>query len=84
MSQPREYGSRYANKRLHLRGAGGKFRKARAEDLGIGGACPVCSHLLLRHYDGDLNERPLDPGKFRYRCFTCEPLHEESKPKEEK
>lgn len=63
---------RYANKRMLFR-SGGRFRKAQAADLGIGGVCPNCNHLLLRHYDGDETKYPLDPAKWRYRCFTCEP-----------
>jgi hypothetical protein len=51
------------------------------QDIGIGGVCEVCNHLLLRHYNGDENERPLDPRGFRYRCFTCEPLTEAEKAK---
>lgn len=43
------------------------------QDIGVGGVCPTCQHLLLRHYDGDETQRPLDPAKWRYRCFTCEP-----------
>lgn len=45
-------------------------------DLGIGGVCENCNHLLLRHYDGDPREAFPDPRKFRNRCFTCEPLTE--------
>jgi hypothetical protein len=41
--------------------------------MGIGGVCKVCGHLLLEVYEGDKNERFVDPMKFRYRCFTCEP-----------
>lgn len=66
--------SKYANKRLHLRTHGGRFRRAVPADLGIGGVCPNCNHLLLRHYDGDERQRPVDPRRIRYRCFTCEPL----------
>lgn len=65
--------SRYPNKRPHLRAPGGQFRQAVPEDLGIGGVCPNCNHLLLRHYDGDERQRPVDPRRIRYRCFTCEP-----------
>lgn len=68
--------SRYANKRLHMRTPSGRFRRAVPADFGIGGVCPNCQHLLLRHYDGDERERPMDPRRFRYRCFTCEPLTE--------
>ena len=62
-----------ANGRLIPRAGNGRFRRATGQDLGIGGVCPTCQHLLLRHYDGDETERPLDPAKWRYRCFTCEP-----------
>lgn len=66
--------SNYKNGRMHIRAPGGQFRKLTGVDVGIGGVCPKCNHLLLRHYDGNENERPLDPMKLRYRCFTCEPL----------
>jgi hypothetical protein len=65
------------NKRIIMRAGNGRFRQATGADLGIGGVCPVCSHFLLRHYDGDLDDRPQDPQKIRYRCFTCEPKTEE-------
>ncbi len=68
--------SRYANKRPHVRDGGGRFRKVTPADLGIGGVCPQCRHLLLRHVDGDKRDRPIDPRRIRYRCFTCEPLTE--------
>lgn len=61
------------NGRLIPRAGNGRFRRATGQDVGIGGVCPTCQHLLLRHYDGDETERPLDPAKWRYRCFTCEP-----------
>jgi DNA segregation ATPase FtsK/SpoIIIE-like protein len=64
---------RYKNKRVLLRSRG-KFRKAVAADVGIGGVCPVCRHFLLQHYDGDPKDPYPDPRLFRYRCFTCEPL----------
>ncbi len=64
------------NKRIIHRSPTGQFRKTRPSDLGIGGICPECRHLLLHHYDGDLHERPCDPRTFVYRCFTCEPLTE--------
>jgi len=66
--------SKYANKRLHMRAANGRFRKAKMEDFGIGGVCPKCRHLLLHHYNGDPRDAFPDPRKFVYRCFTCEPL----------
>lgn len=65
--------SKYANKRMHIRGSGGRFRKATGADFGIGGACPNCRSFMLRHYDGDPREAHPDPRCFRYRCFTCEP-----------
>ena len=65
--------SRYANKRMHVRTAGGQFRKPTMQDVGIGGVCPTCRHFLLRHYDGDPRDAHPDPRRFRYRCFTCEP-----------
>lgn len=68
--------SKYSNKRLHMRTSGGRFRKAVPADLGIGGVCDTCGHFLLRHYDGDERERPIDPRRIRYRCFTCEPRTE--------
>ena len=65
-----------SNKRIIPRGGNGRFRKTTMEDFGIGGACPSCRHLLLRHYDGDENDPFPDPRLFRYRCFTCEPKTE--------
>jgi len=67
---------KYSNKRMMFR-RGGRFYKPTAEDFGIGGACPVCRHLLIRVYEGDPNN--IDPRAFRYRCFTCEPETEEEK-----
>ena len=67
---------RYSNKRIMKR-TGGKFSKVTAADVGIGGVCPNCRHLLIRVYEGDLNN--IDPRGFRYRCFTCEPETEEEK-----
>jgi len=64
------------NKRIIPRSAGGRFRKTTMQDFGIGGTCPECRHLLLQHYDGDPRDESPDPRKFRYRCFTCEPLSE--------
>jgi len=64
------------NKRIIPRTGGGKFRKTTPTDFGIGGTCPKCRHFLLRHYDGDERDRPLDPRRFVYRCFTCNPLTE--------
>ena len=61
------------NGRLIPRSGDGRFRRVTGADAGIGGVCPECDHLLLRHYDGDESQRPLDPAKWRYRCFTCEP-----------
>lgn len=61
------------NGRLIPRSGDGRFRRFTGQDVGIGGVCPKCDHLLLRHYDGDESQRPLDPAKWRYRCFTCEP-----------
>lgn len=65
-------GDRYPNKRMRFRDHG-RFSKSVASDFGIGGVCPSCSSILIRSYDGDENQRPLNPAKFRYRCFTCEP-----------
>ena len=80
--------SKYKNKRMMVRAGNGRFRQATGADFGIGGACPVCRHLLLRHYDGDPNAEFIDPRLFRYRCFTCEPETEQEvearKAKEEK
>ena len=69
---------RYRNKRILLRSGSGRFRKAVMQDLGIGGVCPVCQHFLIQYYDGDPQTNCPDPRLFRYRCFTCEPLAEES------
>lgn len=63
---------RYSNKRLLFRD-GGRFRKAQASDVGIGGVCPTCSHILIRVYDGDTSDTFQSPALFRNRCFTCEP-----------
>lgn len=71
---------KYANRRTSFRAAGGQFRKAQAADVGIGGVCPTCGHLLIRVYDGDLVGAFVDPSKFRNRCFTCEPQAETSEP----
>lgn len=62
------------NKRIISRAGNGRFRKSTMADFGIGGACPVCRHFLIRHYEGDSREPFIDPRKFRYRCFSCEPL----------
>lgn len=67
---------KHSNGRLVPRSGNGQFRKATGKDFGIGGVCEVCNHLLLQHYNGDENERPLDPRGFRSRCFACEPLTE--------
>lgn len=64
------------NGRVILRRGNGQFRRADPREFGIGGVCKVCNHLLLEHYDGDPLDRPRDPGKIRYRCFTCEPRSE--------
>ena len=61
---------------MHMRTAGGQFRRAVMSDIGIGGVCPVCRHFLFHHYDGDPRDPCPDPRKFRNRCFTCEPLTE--------
>lgn len=68
---------KYSNKRIGKRGGGGRFAKVTAADFGIGGVCETCNHLLIRHYDGDPREPHLNPFKFRYRCFTCEPRTEQ-------
>jgi len=67
---------RASNGRVIQRGSGGRFRRTTPADLGIGGVCPTCGHLLLQYYAGDSRERPLDPQKWGYRCFTCQPLTE--------
>lgn len=71
---PNHYKAR--NKRIIPRNGNGRFRKTAAADFGIGGVCPNCDHLLIRHYDGDERDSFPDPRKFRYRCFTCEPRTE--------
>lgn len=63
------------NKRIIMRRANGRFRKATGTDFGIGGICS-CGHLLILHYNGDKRDRPCDPRKWIYRCFTCQPLTE--------
>jgi hypothetical protein len=70
---------RYANKRMMIRGTGGQFRQPTMQDVGIGGVCPVCNHFFIRHYDGDPRDTSPDPRRFRYRCFTCEPLTDAEK-----
>ena len=69
---------KYKNKRMVIR-KGGRYARLTAEDVGIGGTCPVCRHFLLRHYDGDPKAPHIDPRLFRYRCFTCEPMTEAEK-----
>jgi len=64
------------NGRVIQRGSGGRFRRTTPADLGIGGVCSTCGQLLLRYYAGDSRERPLNPQKWGYRCFTCNPLTE--------
>jgi hypothetical protein len=71
--------SRYSNKRMMIRSGNGQFRKAIMQDVGIGGTCEACNHFLLRHYDGDPRDTSPDPRKFRFRCFTCEPLTDAEK-----
>ncbi len=61
------------NKRIIPRSSSGRFRKTTMTDFGIGGVCPKCNHFLIQHYDGDENDPLIDPRRFRYRCFTCEP-----------
>jgi hypothetical protein len=65
-------------RRSQLRRSNGQWRKATGADFGIGGICPTpdCRHFLLRHYDGDPRQG-IDPRKFVYRCFTCNPLTED-------
>ena len=65
---------RYSNKR-NMHRKSGRFARLTAADVGIGGACPNCRHLLIRVYEGDPNN--IDPRCFRYRCFTCEPKTEQ-------
>ncbi len=65
---------RYPNKRAMLRAGGGRFRAAQPSDIGIGGVCPNCQHLMVNHYHGDPRAPFLDPAKFKPRCFTCNPL----------
>lgn len=67
---------KHPNGRLVTRDHEGRFRQARAEDIGVGGVCDTCGHLMLRYYDGDNSIVPRDPSKYRYRCFTCEPERE--------
>ena len=76
--------SKYANKRLHMRTSGGKFRKATMQDIGICGVCPVCNHFLIQHYNGDPRDAFPDPRQFVYRCFTCQPLTAEEQALQEK
>lgn len=79
---PRSY--KTPNKRIIPRSPNGRFRRTVGADLGIGGICPVCQHFLLQHYDGDETDQPLDPQKWRYRCFTCEPKINQKKTTEAK
>jgi len=65
-----------------LRGVDGRFRRATGADFGVG-VCSNCQGLTVEFYDGDLNDRPCDPRKFRQRCYRCEPkteLRAEQKP----
>jgi hypothetical protein len=68
--------SKYANKRMHVRGRGGQFKKATPKDFGFGDACPNCHSFMIRHYDGDPRDAFPHPNNFRFRCFTCEPKTE--------
>jgi len=61
---------------MAARSGNGQFRAITAADFGIGGVCPTCNHLLVRHYDGDPRDEFPHPQKFRFRCFTCEPKTE--------
>lgn len=76
---PRSY--KAPNKRIIPRSGNGRFRKTTMADFGIGGICQKCRHLLVHHYDGDENDPMIDPRKFRYRCFTCEPMTEKEQHK---
>lgn len=64
---------RYANKRMALRGAGGRFRRATMADFGMSGFCPKCGHIVVREYDGDPRDPMPDPRRWRNRCLGCEP-----------
>ena len=67
---------KHSNGRVVKRTSNGRFARITGKDMGIGGACPECRSFLLEHYDGSPDDRPRDPAKLRYRCFTCEPLQE--------
>lgn len=62
---------RYPNKRVVKR-VGGRFTKVTMKDVGIMGTCPTCNHFLIRVYDGDPEDKMINPFAFRNRCFTCE------------
>lgn len=64
-------------KSIGKRASNGRFAKITGKDFGIGGVCPECQHLLIMHYYGDPREPFLDPFKWKYRCFTCEPRTDE-------
>ena len=64
------------NKRIIMRNENGRFRKTTMKDFGVGGVCS-CGHLLVSHYNGDTRDDFIDPRKFIYRCFTCNPLNED-------
>ena len=51
----------------------GKPLRVEMSDIGLGGACPVCRHLLIRIYEGKPDDPFPNPRLFRDRCFTCEP-----------
>jgi len=58
------------NKRIIQRAGNGKFRKTTMEDMGIGGTCPDCQHLLLWKYFGNNPQMP-DPRETGYECPHC-------------
>jgi ssDNA-binding Zn-finger/Zn-ribbon topoisomerase 1 len=59
-----------SNKTIIQRSSSGQFRKTTMEDLGIGGTCPECRHLLFWTYFGKNPQMP-DPRETGYECPHC-------------
>jgi Zn ribbon nucleic-acid-binding protein len=65
---PKHY--KTTNKRIIQRSPNGSFRKTTLEDVGLGGVCPDCQHLLIWTYFGKNPQMP-DPRETGYECFHC-------------
>ena len=63
-----------SNGRVQLRGRGGRFRHTTLEDFGASTCSNSgCNRFSVRVYEGDPEAPFVDPFKFRYRCYHCEP-----------